>query len=1303
MAFRKIFRKLVYIAFAVTGIILCSLLVAKAQTSTQLKTVPSITAKNINGFIKNAGQVSNIEGGAADGVYYTFTSSDAEVFITARGISYAWYKPTFTDSTSYKVTKEKNNTGGAVKRHFEAERIDANLIGANLDTNTAIIEYTPNPVVFNFYSAGIQLSGMKLIQKITFKNVYKGIDWVIYNNGDNSKQQIKYDFVVQPGADPANIHIQYSPNARVQLINNGSLRIKGRFGFINEGTPVSYYRDSKATAATAYKVQGNDIYFTVKRLPNTTLPLTIDPDLFWGTILHTLPVFSGIYPSNVNATDVDIDGNNNIYLMAYCSWSMHFILKNPGGGAYYNDVYDSANGSNVYMKFSEKGVLVWATYFASGGTGGTMTVDKKGNLYCAANFIGRQLPFKNNGGYFDTIPGLFNSGKYVAKFDAAGALQWCTYWSHETVNFSDMETDEDGNFYLAGTAQTIDLPRKDAGNGAYFNAPLDYGYHPFISRFDKNCNLTWSTTIPGSDDPESARIAVDRFKNLYIIKGTLRYDDYPIVDAGGYVSKDGFSGLTKFDASLKMVWSTRLEAFDGDVTVDDDGNVYVVGSTSGRPVPRVDPGNGAYMDNSIPGKSSGGYIYKFDIKTNLLWATSYYSKSPSFFNRVVYEKYRGMIHILGHANDGLNPMFTMNDPCGDYYLAGEDDFSATDPLLISFTTGGKLVYATLTHTYNSYWQVGDIAVDNKGGLTVLLEEMQETFPHFGALKDPGNGAYFQTESENYASIASALFKLVPSNLHMTSTIKPPQSCNCNGVIALTPICGSGKYTYQWNNGGTDSMLTNVCPGNYTVKVTDVNTAATQTLPFTMPNPANAIQSATVTTTAAYCDKNNGTIAISNITGGTGPYQYTLSTVFSNEPSFKNLDTGNYFITVKDNLGCTYKDTVTIANIPGPSAIHTTLLPAACSKASGQVTVDSITGGTKPFTYALNNNNPTPVNIFNSLDTGKYVIIVTDSAGCTLPATVVIKQATGVKSVTLLSNDSICGLTSGSVVATNLRGGTKPYAFSTNNTNFSADSLFTNLSAGQFYMYIRDAEGCLFKDSITLAFKQYPVVNLPADTTICNQPTLLLDATQDNATYLWQDGSTNGKLTAGKTGSYSVNVTVNGCTTTARSSLVLLSSPVASLKVNITKCTTDTLHWDITSPLAKYLWQDGSQSPIYTATKAGDYSYTITNYCGTAYGLVHVLTQVCNCDIAVPNVFSPNGDGINDTFVPSITCTPSYYSMVIFDRTGQKLFESSTPGNNWNGTVNGKPAPVAAYYYILKFKGASDKTAKQMQGSVTILR
>lgn len=142
----------------------------------------------------------------------------------------------------------------------------------------------------------------------------------------------------------------------------------------------------------------------------------------------------------------------------------------------------------------------------------------------------------------------------------------------------------------------------------------------------------------------------------------------------------------------------------------------------------------------------------------------------------------------------------------------------------------------------------------------------------------------------------------------------------------------------------------------------------------------------------------------------------------------------------------------------------------------------------------------------------------------------------------------------------------------------------------------------------------------------------------------------------------------------------------------------------------YLWDfgDGSQStlanPTHTYTQSGTFKITLTAYADE--GCSNSVTKgdlviLKDASLFVPNAFSPNGDGVNDEFVVSITNLKKYH-LFIYSRLGENLFQTTSIFENWNGTYNNKAVPVGVYFYVIMGKNTANQDVKYT-GSLTLIR
>lgn len=114
----------------------------------------------------------------------------------------------------------------------------------------------------------------------------------------------------------------------------------------------------------------------------------------------------------------------------------------------------------------------------------------------------------------------------------------------------------------------------------------------------------------------------------------------------------------------------------------------------------------------------------------------------------------------------------------------------------------------------------------------------------------------------------------------------------------------------------------------------------------------------------------------------------------------------------------------------------------------------------------------------------------------------------------------------------------------------------------------------------------------------------------------------------------------------------------------------------------YKWQDGSTNPVYKVTAGGTYSVTVTDGMGCMTSDTVEIKETYCLTIPIPNAFTPNGDGINDTWnIPQLQYFPMC-TVTIFNRWGQIVFSSTGYPKAWDGTDQGKPLPAGTYYYIV---------------------
>ncbi len=144
---------------------------------------------------------------------------------------------------------------------------------------------------------------------------------------------------------------------------------------------------------------------------------------------------------------------------------------------------------------------------------------------------------------------------------------------------------------------------------------------------------------------------------------------------------------------------------------------------------------------------------------------------------------------------------------------------------------------------------------------------------------------------------------------------------------------------------------------------------------------------------------------------------------------------------------------------------------------------------------------------------------------------------------------------------------------------------------------------------------------------------------------------------------------------------------------------DPIILDATLPGGIYVWQDSSANPVYQVTATGDYWVTVTYEGCSATDSVRILD--CPAQLWFPDAFTPNGDGLNDTFHPKGFGVEKF-SMKIFNRWGEMVFSTESLEPGWDGTCGSEPCPAGNYVYTAIYEGA-DGSKVQAKGTLSLIR
>lgn len=474
------------------------------------------------------------------------------------------------------------------------------------------------------------------------------------------------------------------------------------------------------------------------------------------------------------------------------------------------------------------------------------------------------------------------------------------------------------------------------------------------------------------------------------------------------------------------------------------------------------------------------------------------------------------------------------------------------------------------------------------------------------------GTYCVTVSDARGCTDSACVTLVdpPCNMVLTPALTHVACYSeSNGAMTTGISAGYPPFNFAWSNGSTDSIITNLVAGPYSVTITDEG-GCTATLLDTIVEPE--LITGSVSITHASCDSANGGATVV-ASGGVQPYSYLWPNGADSSTVF-NLIGGTYTMTVTDTNGCQDGIIVAINTTESPNVV-TTSINATCAIDNGEI-ITGVSDGTLPYTYNWSNGTNLP-NV-TGLAAGDYTITVSDANGCMDVDTVTITDATAPQ-VTVLANDAACNLNNGNITLAVLSG-IMPYTYNWSTGSFAAT--VSGLSGGSYIYSVTDAVGCLVTDTVIIGTPTPPTV------TTTNQPASACGANDGSATATptgtaplslqWSSGNMGFNTFNLAPGIYTVTVTDgNGCTATSATTVVALGGPIAPSGFNDLDCYGGTNGVATVTPAL-------GTAPYAVEWSTGGTTNTIIGLVSATYTVT--VTDANNCT-ASSSVFVPQPDSL----------------------------------------------------------------------------
>lgn len=225
------------------------------------------------------------------------------------------------------------------------------------------------------------------------------------------------------------------------------------------------------------------------------------------------------------------------------------------------------------------------------------------------------------------------------------------------------------------------------------------------------------------------------------------------------------------------------------------------------------------------------------------------------------------------------------------------------------------------------------------------------------------------------------------------------------------------------------------------------------------------------------------------------------------------------------------------------------------------------------------------------------------------------------------------------------------------------------------------------------------LKLPKDTLICAGDSIVLNAgIGANFSYLWSTGDTDSIITVAEEGVYHLTVS-NGCEEFFDTIDVVVTPKLFNQLEDATFCHNEKAFLSYVTSDASLLWNTGETSSTIYPTQTGLYFVAVSYQCDTIYDEAFVEFKDCQCDITLPNIFTPNNDGHNDYFKPVSISTECVINLTIFNRWGRLVFETTDVDFRWDG---GDVAD-GVYFWIVNYTDSEGSSYPGKKGTVTIVR
>ncbi|WP_281324468.1 T9SS type B sorting domain-containing protein [Flavobacterium sp. IMCC34518] len=902
-----------------------------------------------------------------------------------------------------------------------------------------------------------------------------------------------------------------------------------------------------------------------------------------------------------------------------------------------------------------------------------------------------------------------------------------------------------------GTLYNVTLVSIVGGVATFTNLPVG-NYEITVRNLDTNCEIIGVHYV---NEPSTFDLTIDNIVDIKCFGGTngsadIRLIDtvpspvddagpftYTLVDAFGISLPNGTStaagtvALTNLAAGTYTITATLTKTpfctVSKNFTITGPSEPLVI-SEFHSDITCVTGNN----DGSISATATGGWsgIYEYRLEETLSASVISDWSTTSSFNGLTAGNY----------------VVKVRDP------KGCEDFKTVQlvvPALITFTpiitNATLLCYGDTNASITIPLPIGGSGVYNyaleatypNGTVTLDGPQPSNVFTNLGA----ASYKVIVTDTWTCFSVSNTLVITQPTVVTASLVQSSVQTCLSPATLTLSAVGGTGPYTYSADPNfatvlgsfASSTLITvpftavGINPLFYVRDVNGCSSTASNSVSVTPLEPLDFKFENDAPFINCLGDRNGQITAMAE--GGSGNYIYTLLNSAGNlivpsptQPTpgfFTDLAAGSYLMEVKSGDCTSARKPITITEPSSKLRYTPKVTDVLCNGyANGKLEI-SATGGSPAIVYALSPELSKFVTTsnFENLEVGDYKAIIQDLKGCNYVYDFKIKEPNAIDAKVDVSVPIVQELCAGEktgafgIVITS-GSGTAPYSTSIDNKNgiyVLNQVLFSGLSGGNHTVYIKDANSCTFELPVALdpsvilnpvaTVSNECVNDLPANkvTVTIDPSNIPADVTYSlDAAGVEQNSNVFINLTPGD--HYIMVHHKNGCDDATP---VFPIDKIDPLAITIDLGGLNEIVATVTGGSSVYQFtvngvSIGSNNK-YIYFKSGNYTVTVTDSNGCVASATKYFEFI---DIIIPPIFTPTGDGTNDSWKPTNTENYPDIKFVVYDRYG-RVVGTFGAGQSWDGKYNGTELPMGDYWYVLKLRHNQDD--REFMGHFTLYR